>query len=80
MNMNLNIIARKSKLVDGSLYIADGNLGSNGNHEYYVFKINTSNINSQTPNGQPLPEIIATLLIGGLTIQYLKKRKKLMFG
>lgn len=39
MNMNLNIIARKSKLVDGSLYI-----------------------------------------VGGLTIWYLKNRKKLMFG
>jgi hypothetical protein len=73
-----NDIWGKSKLVDGSLYIAGGNLGSNGTHEYYVFKIKTNNSGNNTPNGQPLPGIIATLLIGGASIWYLKNRKKLL--
>lgn len=69
----------KSKLVDGSLTVAGGNFGSNGTHEYYVFKITTSNTNnSNTPTGQPLPGIIATLIIGGTGIVYLKKRKQLL--
>ena len=54
-----------------------GNKGSNGTHEYYVFKVNTVNANNKTPSGQPLPGIIATLLVGGGTVIYLKKRKKL---
>ena len=73
-----NDIWGKSKLVDGSLYIAGGNLGSNGTHEYYIFKITTNNSGNNAPNGQPLPGIIATLLIGGVSIWYLKKRKKLL--
>lgn len=73
-----NNIWGKSKLVDGSLYIAGGNFGSNGTHEYYVFKITTNNSGNNTPNGQPLPGIIATLLIGGASIWYLKNRKKLL--
>lgn len=68
----------KSKMVDGSLYIAGGNFGSNGTHEYYVFKITTNNRGNNAPNGQPLPGIIATLLIGGASIWYLKNRKKLL--
>ena len=34
-------------------------------------------VSSEAPNGQPLPGIVATLLVGGGTIAYLKKRKKL---
>jgi hypothetical protein len=68
----------KSKMVDGSLTVAGGNFGSNGTHEYYIFKITTNNSGNNTPNGQPLPGIIATLLIGGVSIWYLKNRKKLL--
>jgi hypothetical protein len=68
----------KSKMVDGSLTVAGGNFGSNGTHEYYVFKITTNNSGNNAPNGQPLPGIIATLLIGGASIWYLKNRKKLL--
>ena len=67
----------KSNEVDGSLAIYGGNKGSNGTHEYYVFKVSTANANGKTPSGQPLPGIIATLLVGGGTVVYLKKRKKL---
>lgn len=68
----------KSKLVDGALTIAGGNFGSNGTHEYYIFKVNTVGNGSNTPTGQPLPGILATLLVGGTGIWYLKKRKNLL--
>ena len=68
----------KSKLVDGSLTIGGGNMGSNGTHEYYVFKINSVNTNNNIPSGQPLPGILATLAIGGTGIWYIKNRKKLL--
>jgi hypothetical protein len=71
------VIWGKADDVDGSLAIYGGNKGSNGTHEYYVFKVNTANANGKTPSGQPLPGIVATLLVGGGTIVYLKKRKKL---
>lgn len=64
--------------VDGSIAIYGGNNGSNGTHEYYVFKVNNANANGKTPSGQPLPGIIATLVVGGGAIVYLKKRKKLL--
>ena len=67
----------KAKIVDGNLQLGGGNMGSNGTHEFYVFQVNTANINNKTPSGQPLPGIIATLLLGGGTVLYLKKRKKL---
>ena len=67
----------KAKIVDGNLYLGGGNMGSNGTHEFYVFKVNTANASGKTPSGQPLPGIIATLLLGGGTLVYLKKRKKL---
>ena len=68
----------KARVEDGNLYLGGGNLGSNGTHEYYVFKVNTANANgNNAPSGQPLPGIIATLLLGGGTIVYLKKRKSL---
>ena len=67
----------KSGIVDGSIAIYGGNKGSNGTHEYYVFKISTANADGKTPSGQPLPGIIATLVVGGGTVLYLKKRKKL---
>jgi hypothetical protein len=67
----------KAKIVDGNLFLGGGNMGSNGTHEFYVFKVNTTNANgSKAPSGQPLPGIIATLVIGGGTLVYLKKRKK----
>ena len=68
----------KTKIIDDSIYIAGGNFGSHGTHEYYVFKITANNSGNNAPNGQPLPGIIATLLIGGASIWYLKKRKKLL--
>ena len=68
----------KVRVVDGNLYLAGGNFGSNGTHEYYVFKVNNANASGKTPSGQPLPGIIATLLVGGGTLVYLKKRKKLL--
>ena len=42
------------------------------NPEGYEFSITT-----RQPSGQPLPGIIATLIVGGGTVLYLKKRKKL---
>ena len=67
----------KSDVVDDGLAVYGGDKGSNGTHEYYVFKINTVNANGQAPSGQPLPGIIATLIVGGGTLIYLKKRKAL---
>ena len=67
----------KAKIVDGNLYLGGGNMGSNGTHEFYVFKVNTANASGKTPSGQPLPGIIATLIVGGGSLLYLKKRKKL---
>ena len=68
----------KALIVDGSIHLYGGNLGSNGTHEYYVFKVNNANASAKTPSGQPLPGIIATVLIGGGALVYLKKRKKLL--
>ena len=73
-----DIVWGKSDLIDGSIALYGGNKGSNGTHEYYVFKVNTVNANGKTPSGQPLPGIIATLVLGGGTLVYLKKRKKLL--
>ena len=67
----------KARIIEENMAIAGGNFGSNGTHEYYVFKVNTNNTNGSTPSGQPLPGIIATLVVGGGTLLYLKKRKKL---
>ncbi|MBO5793011.1 MAG: hypothetical protein J6S54_11155 [Lentisphaeria bacterium] len=67
----------KARLEDGNLRLGGGNNGSNGTHEFYVFKVNNANASGKTPSGQPLPGIIATLLVGGGTVLYLKKRKKL---
>lgn len=68
----------KSRLVDGALTIAGGNMGSNGTHEYYIFKVNSINTNNNAPAGQPLPGILATLAIGGTGLWYLKNKKKLL--
>ena len=67
----------KAKIVDGNLQMGGGNMGSNGTHEFYVFKFNSVNASGKTPSGQPLPGIIATLVIGGGALVYLKKRKQL---
>ena len=67
----------KARVVDGNIQLGGGNMGSNGTHEFYVFKFNSVNASGKTPSGQPLPGVIATLLIGGGTLVYLKKRKKL---
>ena len=76
-NLGDDVVWGKSNIVDDSIAVYGGNKGSNGTHEYYVFQVNTNNINNNTPSGQPLPGIIATLLLGGGTALYLKKRKKL---
>ena len=68
----------KSDTNDGIFKIYGGNKGSNGTHEYYVFKVTTAPSNNNTPSGQPLPGIIATLIIGGGGLVYLKNRKKLL--
>lgn len=68
----------KAKVVDGAMQLGGGNMGSNGTHEFYVFKVNNANASGKTPSGQPLPGIIATLVVGGGTLVYLKKRKKLL--
>ena len=67
----------KARIVDGNLHLGGGNMGSNGTHEFYVFKVATPKPNAAAPSGQPLPGILATLIIGGGTLVYLKKRKKL---
>ena len=33
----------KAKVVDGNLQLGGGNMGSNGSHEFYVFKVSTTN-------------------------------------
>ena len=67
----------KSDGNDGIFKIYGGNKGSNGSHEYYVFKVRTVP-SSNTPTGQPLPGIIATLMIGGCGIWYLRNRKRIL--
>ena len=76
-NLGNDVVWGHSGLVDGALALYGGNKGSNGTHEYYVFQVSTNNTNGKTPSGQPLPGIVATLLVGGGTVLYLKKRKKL---
>ena len=58
----------KAKIVDGNLQLGGGNMGSNGTHEFYVFKVNTANASGKTPSGQPLPGIIAVLAVGGAAL------------
>ena len=76
-NLGSDLIWGKSSMVDGAIALYGGDKGSNGTHEYYVFSVNTANANNKTPSGQPLPGIIATLVVGGGALVYLKKRKKL---
>lgn len=74
-----NFIWGKSDIKNDIFKVYGGNKGSNGSHEYYVFKVTTApGTNSNTPNGQPLPGIIATLMVGGSGLWYLKNRKKLL--
>ncbi|MBR2633877.1 MAG: hypothetical protein IKD29_10575 [Lentisphaeria bacterium] len=41
------------------MQLGGGNMGSNGTHEFYVFKVNNANASGKTPSGQPLPRIIS---------------------
>lgn len=68
----------KSDTKDDIFKVYGGNKGSNGSQEYYVFKVTAVPGNNNTPSGQPLPGIIATLLVGGVVICYLKNRKHLL--
>lgn len=68
----------KSDTKNDIFKVYGGNKGSNGSHEYYVFKVTTAPSKNNTPSGQPLPGILGTLLIGGASIWYLKNRKKLL--
>ena len=69
----------KADVSNDTLKLYGGNKGSNGTHEYYVFKVTTAP-KSNTPTGQPLPGIIATLIVGGTGLYYLKNRKRLING
>lgn len=71
------VVWGKSTSDDEGIRLYGGNKGSNGTGEFYVFKVSNTNTSGKAPSGQPLPGIIATLLIGGGTAVYLKKRKKL---
>ena len=68
----------KSDTKDDIFKVYGGNKGSNGTHEYYVFKVTTVPTSNNTPSGQPLPGIIATLMVGGTGIWYLKNRKRIL--
>ena len=68
----------KSKYIDGTIMIGGGNFGSNGTHEYYVFKINSVNNSNTAPTGQPLPGIFATLIVSFIILWYLRNRKRLL--
>jgi hypothetical protein len=68
----------KSRLENGGLSIYGGNFGSNGTKEHYIFKVNLVNLENEKPNGQPLPGIIATLILGFGSIFYIKNRKELL--
>lgn len=71
-----NVFWGKSKEFYGGYSVAGGNFGSNGTHEYYVFRVNYgSSTPENAPSGQPLPGIAATLLVGGGALAYLKRRK-----
>ena len=67
----------KTGITDDGIAIYGGNKGSNGTHEYYLFKVSTVTGNGNTTSGQPLPGIIATLVVGGGALVYMKKRKAL---
>lgn len=73
-----NVIWGKTRVFDGNINLAGGNFGSNGTHEYYVFKVNTSGSSGKAPSGQPLPGVIAVLALGGAAfgIHKLRSRKK----
>ncbi len=73
-----NVFWGKSKAISGGYSVAGGNFGSNGTQEYYIFKVNYDNPPSSgdVPNGQPLPGIAATLLVGGGALIYFKKRRR----
>ena len=77
-NSPANAIWGKSRLINGNIAVFGGDFGSNGTHEHYVFKVSTANTGNNPQSGQPLPGIIATLIVGGGAAVYLKKRKKLM--
>lgn len=68
----------KSRISDEGFKLYGGNFGSNGSHEFYVFKINTVSNSNKTPSGQPLPGIVATLVLGFISLAYLKNRKELL--
>ena len=68
----------KSDTKNDIFKVYGGNKGSNGSHEYYVFKVTTVPTSNNHPSGQPLPGIIATLMVGGTGIWYLKNRKRLL--
>lgn len=73
-----NVFWGKTQAISGGYSVAGGNFGSNGTQEYYIFKVNYDNASSSgdAPNGQPLPGIAATLLVGGGALIYLKKRRR----
>ena len=58
----------KARVEDGNLKLGGGNMGSNGTHEFYVFKVNSANASKNAPSGQPLPGILAVLAVGGAAV------------
>ena len=73
-----NAIWGKSRLVEGNIAIYGGNMGSNGTHEYYVFKVSTAKnpADPKGPSGQPLPGILAVLAVGGAAFGIKRWRDK----
>ena len=72
-----NIFWGKTEAVSGGYSVSGGNFGSNGTQEYYVFKVNYGNDlpASDSPSGQPLPGLVATLLAGSGALIYLKRKR-----
>jgi hypothetical protein len=72
-----NVVVADNAYIERNVF-GGGNFGSNGTHEYYVFKIDTVSNSNNQPTGQPLPGILATLLVGGTGLWYLKNKKRLL--
>ena len=73
-----NVFWGKTRVVEGNIAVFGGNMGSNGTHEYYVFKVSTvkNPASGKSPSGQPLPGILAVLAVGGAAYGIKRWRNK----